>query len=268
MLIVQISDTHIPAKGKKAYNVAPMAENLMKSVNHINQLEPKPDLVLVTGDITYSGKKEETKYAKSLLDRLNCPYYIVGGNHDNRKNLIAIFGRDAIPANDCGFINYVIEEHDIRLIAIDSVDEGRAGGKICKIRAAWLDERLNQARAKPTIIFMHHPPIKFGVLETDIDGFEGANLLAEIIGKYSNIERIICGHIHLQAFSKWQGTIISTAPCMGLRLLLDLTKKTPSQFTLEAPAYQIHHYTPDKNLITHNVQLGSSEGPYLFEEIS
>ena len=42
MLIAQISDTHIPLKGKKTYGIAPMAENLVQCIADINQQNPKP----------------------------------------------------------------------------------------------------------------------------------------------------------------------------------------------------------------------------------
>ena len=61
MLIAQISDTHIAGWGKKAYGIVPTAENLARCVDHINQFDPQPDLVLVTGDITYTGLAEEAE---------------------------------------------------------------------------------------------------------------------------------------------------------------------------------------------------------------
>ena len=53
---------------------------------------------------------------------------------------------------------------------------------------------------------------------------------------------------------------------MGMQLALDLTLERESEFFLEAPAYQLHYWTPDKNLITHTVFVKSVDGPYLFEE--
>lgn len=55
MLIAQISDTHITVPGVWAYGVAPMAENLSRCVEHVNQFVPRSDLVLVTGDISQGG---------------------------------------------------------------------------------------------------------------------------------------------------------------------------------------------------------------------
>jgi 3',5'-cyclic AMP phosphodiesterase CpdA len=158
-----------------------------------------------------------------------------------------------------------VEEFEVRLIGLDSVIQGAAGGELCKLRLAWLDARLQEAKDRPTIIFMHHPPVKFGVLETDVDGFVGADLLGDIIEKHPNIEQIMCGHIHLLAHARWRGTVISTAPSTGMQLALDLTMQRPSEFFLEAPGYRLHHWTSHKCLTTHTIYVREPDGPYLFE---
>ncbi|NKB76971.1 MAG: hypothetical protein GKR96_07940 [Gammaproteobacteria bacterium] len=280
MLIVQISDTHIAGWDKKAYGIAPVAENLSTCVEHINQLIPKPDIVIVTGDITNSGLTEEFQQAASLLNKLAVPYYVIPGNHDDRSNLLSVFSGTACPVNDLNqgqsgknqsnnsqeFINYVVDDFDVRLIAMDSTIINEPGGEICGKRAAWLDECLGENREKPTLLFMHHPPVKLGVIESNIDGFIGSERLGTIIEKYSNIERILCGHVHLPTFVRWCGTIVSTAPSMGMRLSLDLTMEQPSKFHLESPTYQIHHWTADNNLISHTVTINEIDQAYLFEE--
>ncbi len=264
MLIAQISDIHIPERGKKTYGIAPMAENLTRCVDHINQCDPRPDAVLVTGDITNAGLIEEAEQAAAILTGLQCPFYIIPGNHDDPTALRAAFAEHACPPGYQGFSNYVINDFDVRLIAMDSTVPGAPGGEICPARAVWLDERLSEAKQRPTVIYMHHSPVKCGVLETDMDGFAGADLLGAVVEKYTNIERILCGHIHLPAYVRWRGTVVSTAPSMGMQLKLDLTLNRPSEFVLEAPAYQLHFWTPQKDLITHTVYVREVDGPYPF----
>jgi len=53
---------------------------------------------------------------------------------------------------------------------------------------------------------------------------------------------------------------------MGMQLNLDLTMEHPSQFHLEPPAYLLHHWTPENNLISHTVNVKTIEKSYLFEE--
>ena len=264
MLIAQISDTHIPKRGSKTCDVAPMAENLARCIDHINQSDPKPDVVLVTGDITSAGSVEEAEHAAALMAGLEIPFYIIPGNHDEPSILRAAFDEAAHPSEYQGFSNYVINNFDVRMIALDSTDPGGPGGEICQARAAWLDQQLSEDIQKPTVIFMHHPPVKCGVLETDVDGFSGADLLGQVVNKYTNIESIICGHIHLPIHVRWRGTVVSTAPSMGMQLGLDLTLKRPSEFVLEAPAYQLHYWTPQKDLVTHTVYVREVDGPYPF----
>jgi len=149
---------------------------------------------------------------------------------------------------------------------LDSSLPGSPGGEITEAQASWLDARLNEKPTQPTMIFMHHPPIKCDVLETDVDGFIGKELLGSVISKHHHVEKIICGHIHVPINTSWNDTVISTAPSMGMQLVLDLTLKRESEFVLEAPAYHLHYWTTDKNLITYPVVVKPVDGPYLFEE--
>lgn len=264
MLIAQISDTHITSPGTLAYDIAPTNERLAQCVAHINQFKPQAELVLVTGDISNNGQLDELQHAKQLLDELKMPYFVIPGNHDEKTTLWRQFGGKACPNKVAGFINYVLDQYPIRLIALDSTIEHKPGGEICNTRAAWLDARLAEAPQKPTIIFMHHPPVKCGVIETDIDGFIGVDRLAVVVKKYSNIEKIICGHIHLSAHTRWCNTMVSTAPSTGMQLILDLSLEREA-FSLASPAYQLHYWTGDKNLITHTISLeaGSDSYPFL-----
>ena len=97
MLIAQISDLHIPRKNTKTYGIAPMAENLVLCIDHINQHLPKPHLFLVTDDITRTGLAEEFNHAANLLNRFEMPFYVIPGNHDDMDILRLTFGKQACP---------------------------------------------------------------------------------------------------------------------------------------------------------------------------
>ena len=267
MLIAQISDTHIAPPGQKTYGVAPMAENLERCVEHINHLMMPPDLVLLSGDVTNDFSQSEALRAASILKTLSCPFYVVPGNHDDRDVLWDVFGGGGIPARADGFISYVIDGGAVRIIALDSLFVGQSGGEICDRRAAWLRDVLDQGGDQPTVIFMHHPPMKCGVPESDLDGFVGADALGDIVVEYPNIERILCGHIHLLTHTRWRGTVVTTAPSMGMQLDLDLSQSKPSRFLLSDPAYLLHHWIPEGRLITHAIQVNEIRGPFDFVQV-
>jgi len=264
MLIVQISDLHLAPEGQKTLGVAPMAQNLALCIERINALVPSVDLVMITGDITHDGTAAEAAIASRLLQKLHAPYYVMPGNHDDRDVLWSVFGGAAIPGRPDGFLNYVVEVGGLRLIAMDSVMADGHGGQFCDLRLDWLAARLAEAPHTPTAIFTHHPPARMGVVESDLDGFEGAARLGEIIAAHTNIVGIFCGHIHLAAHTRWNGTIVSTAPSMGMQLVPDLTLEKPSQFVLEAPGFQLLLWSKDRGLVTHTLYARNLDGPFDF----
>ncbi len=266
MLIAQISDTHIAAADKQTYGIVPMAENLARCVAHINGLIPKPDLVLITGDVANDWCIDQTLRAKSILDGLDCPYYIIPGNHDDRGHIWDVFGGKACPERVDGFINYVIDGYPIRMIGIDTLETGESGGVLCATRLAWIKERLAEDQQTPTLLFMHHPPLKLGIPETDVDGFVGSDELGALIADCGNIKRVLCGHIHLLTHTLWNGTIVTTAPSMGMQLALDLTQEKPSKFLKTKPGYLLHHLTGGGHLVTHSILVDGNVTRYEFAE--
>ncbi len=270
MLIAHISDTHITAPGLTAYGKVDTVENFTRCISYINKMAPRPDLVVVTGDITYSGQREEVETAGLLLSRLHMPWYVVPGNHDRRSTLSSLLDRQSGDTvfrtyGDC--FDYLIEDRELCLIGLDSSTNKAPGGKISVLQADWLGECLAANRERPTLLFLHHPPVKCGVLETDEDGFAGAKYLGEVVADFPCILRILCGHIHLASHVAWCGTVVTTAPSMGLQLYLDLTMQLPSAFMVEDPGFYLHYYTPRGNLVSHAVFVGKTDhGPYLFDQ--
>lgn len=260
MKIAQISDLHITANGA-TFGVAPMAENLAKVVAHINIRQP--DLVLITGDIANNAELAETARAAAILAKLEAPFYLTPGNHDDRAALKTAFPNAAIPAAEAAHLSYGVDAGPLRIIALDSSDPDAPNGRICTARAHWLEAELARS-STPTLIFMHHPPMKCGVEETDKPPLEGAARLGKIIARHPQIQRILCGHIHLMAQATWHGCHVCTAPSLGMRLSWTQDHLAPSRFLTAPPAYLWHMVNEDGTLITHEFTLDAPEGPYDF----
>lgn len=75
------------------------SEDLNQSVQDINSFDDI-DFTIVSGDITATGTLEELTTAKSILDKLKKPYYIIPGNHDTKwsesacTDFIKLWGND------------------------------------------------------------------------------------------------------------------------------------------------------------------------------
>src|SRR5262249_15835778 len=99
MLIAQISDTHILAPGKlyrgpvqapdgeRATGEFDTAGCLSRAVAALNALVPRPDVVVVTGDLVDHSEPEEYEHFFALLAPLQMPFFVIAGNHDAREPL-------------------------------------------------------------------------------------------------------------------------------------------------------------------------------------
>jgi Icc protein len=261
MKIAQIGDIHIVAEGK-TLGVAAVAEQLEAVVAHINGLAP--DLVLLSGDVTDTGTLGEVTRAAKILAKLEAPYFVTPGNHDRRETLRAGLPKAVIPAAQSKHMSYALDLPKRRVIMLDSTDPDFKNGRICTARAEWLESEL-AASAKPTIIVMHHPPVKFAVEETDLPPLEGRALLADVVARHGQIDRILCGHIHLFAQAVWHGCSVCAAPSIGMRLVWSPHNSAlASKFEVTAPMYLWHMLNEDGEMITHSITLDTPEGPYSF----
>lgn len=258
MLIAQISDCHVTIDGK-AYDKARSNEALANAVSYLNTLVPAPDMVLVTGDLSDNGLKEEFCIASDILERLRAPVLIVPGNHDNRANLRAAFAHLAHLQTDDpdAPVRYIDDTLPIRLVGMDSSCPPRHGGGLTQGDLCWLEQVV--AENKPTILFMHHPPFPVGIGTMDAEGFANAANLETLLTRFPNVVRLCLGHMHRPVLRAFGGCLACIAPSTGLQLVLDLTVDAPSQFLLEPGGLALHYLESPRHdpsaLVTHFGQI-------------
>jgi 3',5'-cyclic-AMP phosphodiesterase len=263
MLIAQISDMHVKADGELLYRRIDTAEYLERAVAHVNALDPRPDIVIATGDLVDGGKPAEYVRLRQLLAPLAMPVHLIPGNHDMRDALREVFADHAyLPRT--GFLQYTIETLPMRLIALDTLVPGKGYGALCSERLDWLEARLAESD-RPTILFMHHPPFDCG-----IDAFDGMRLneggeqLSALIRRHDNVERVMCGHVHRPIQVRWAGTMASIAPSTAHQATLDLRDGAPLSMKMEPPGIALHLWRAGSGLVTHVSYIGTYDGPRPF----
>jgi 3',5'-cyclic AMP phosphodiesterase CpdA len=256
MLIAQISDMHVKADGELLYGRVDTAAYLARAVAHINALDPRPDIVIATGDLVEGGKPEEYAHLRHLLEPLAMPVYPIPGNHDAREPMREAFADHGyLPRH--GFLHYVIETLPLRLIALDSLVPGRTHGALCAERLGWLKARLGESD-RPTIIVVHHPPFDCGIAPFDAEGMnEGAEGMGDLVRRQPNIERVMCGHVHRPIQLRWAGTLASIAPSTAHQAALDLRQRSSFSMIMEPPGLALHLWRPGTGLITHVSYVGT-----------
>lgn len=266
MIIAQLTDTHLKASGRLAYQKVDTAGCLRRSVQAINGFLPKVDAVFFTGDLTDKGDPAEYEALREILAELEAPYYLLMGNHDRRDTLRAAFSDQSYLHQSQEFIQYVVDDYPVRLIALDTTLPGKPYGQLCPARLRWLDQVLKDVPDKPTMLFQHHPPFKVGIDHMDVQNLQNAADLFEALAPYKQVKHIACGHVHRDVFTQINGIGISIAPNSAHSVTLNLMPHGPSDFMMEPPSVRLFRIDEEAHITSHLHFIGAFEGPYPFYE--
>lgn len=251
MLIAQITDLHAGQRLEVDGRVIDTLEGARRGVAHLNALDPRPVAVVVTGDLVAEERLDHYESVAAVLGGLAMPFHVIPGNHDDRALMRRVFGPAGNLPSDGEFLHYVIEDHDLRLIALDTQDPGKESGLLCKARLDWLERRLAEAPDRPTLVAMHHPPIATGIPEFDRMGLAAPGDFGTIIGRSPQVKAIACGHVHRDIAASWQGTLVAVTPSTGYQYGLELTEGPSLAMVAEPPAARLFLWTPEAGLRSH-----------------
>jgi len=265
-LIAQISDLHIKARGALSYRVVDTARHLRECIAHIKSLKQRPDIVVATGDLTDFGRPEEYDLLRELLGELDLPLYMIPGNHDERANLRAAFPGHAYLRQQPEFVQYVIEDWPLRIVALDTVIPGMSGGTLCEKRLGWLAQQLRERPDRPTLVLMHHPPFRTLIGHMDDIGLANAPSFKAVLVNHPQVQAVLCGHLHRPIETVWRGIFMSTSPSPAHQVALDLSADAPSCFMMEPPAIRLHAWSQEDGWLSHTSYIGKFDGPYPFYE--
>lgn len=254
ILVAQVTDLHIGYDRDNPHELNVRRLNMV--IDQLNEMKPKPSLLLVTGDLVERADDMDSyRHMVSLIGRWQGPVVWAIGNHDGRDEFRSALSH--VPADQHGFVQYEVDHGGVRWIVLDTLDSGRHGGMICERRAAWLEERLGERKDDPTVIILHHPPVDTGIDWMSALACEAwVQRLEAVVGPASQVVGMIAGHVHRPIATQFAGKPLSvccsTAPWLALDLD-DIDPRRPDGRPLivaDPPAYALHYWNGER-LLTH-----------------
>jgi outer membrane protein assembly factor BamB len=180
-----LSDTHVGSTTGE--------QDLRAAVRDINSLTGL-SFVLVSGDVTEYGSREQLRLAKEILDGLKIPLHIGPGNHDTKwsESGATDFAR-IWPAD-----RFIFEHGGYCFIGMHQGPLMKMGdGHWAPQDVRWLEDTLrNRPNQNQPIIFVTHYPIDAGIANWYV--------VLDLLKKY-NIQAILCGHGHANAKFVFEG---------------------------------------------------------------
>ncbi len=262
MLIAQLSDIHVRPRGKLYQDVVDSNRMFAQAVARLNGFDPRPDLVLISGDLVDEGRPDEYEMLVELLRPLAIPFVVLPGNHDDDDGFRRAFpGHGYLPAS--GPMHYCVDDHPLKIVALDTCVHGEHHGRVDAAGLRWLERTLARDRHRPTLVFLHHPPFLCGIPSLDQYRLFDQAPLESIIASFDHIEAVLCGHVHRPMFRRWGKTVAAACPSTTTQIALQFRPDaTPKSY--EGPAACLLHLWNEAGLISHVHYLDEYPGPYPF----
>jgi len=181
-VIAHLSDLHTGSQ----YFVPNLLDRALVEVNDL-----EPDVVVVTGDLTNMGYRQEFREAREYLDRLVCEdVLVVPGNHDSRNVGYAHFERLFATRET------VIRKKGVTVVGVDSTEPDLDNGRIGRHRYPWIKEAFMQEPGDFKIFMLHHHllPIPGTGRERNIVNDAG-DVLEVLVER--GVHLVLSGHKHV-----------------------------------------------------------------------
>ena len=214
--LLHISDLHAGSVEETA--VEGSLEPLLERV--------RPELIVVTGDLTHRGRRREHERAAAFLRGLGRPLLVIPGNHDIPYTFAARFTRPwAEFERQWGTVEPVFRSDELMVVGLNSVRPWRhQSGRIRSAQIARTAELLAEApKGALRVVALHHHLIGAPWRSRKRPVAHRSKVLAGFVD--AGAELILAGHIHQAAVSErhefevdrngLRGATVSIAPGLG-----------------------------------------------------
>lgn len=263
MLIAQLSDPHVCEPGMLYQGVVDSSRMFAQALAHLDTLDRRPDLIVLTGDLVDHGRPAEYQVVRRLLAATTLPWLAMAGNHDEREAFRAAFHDQACLPRE-GPLHFCVDDHPVRIIAVDSCLPGLHHGLVDGAALAWLGEALAREPAKPAVLMLHHPPFMSGIPYLDAYRCMETGGLEALVRSHPQVERVLCGHVHRTMLRRWAGTVACTAPSTTTEICLQLRPGAQPASVVGPAGYLLHGWDPVHGMVSHGCTIAPAEGPYPF----
>ena len=192
MYVFQISDLHFQSDKEES------SQHLKKLMSSLREQDVKPDILLITGDITH--QRDYASYGRVFdeLKTLNTPIFCITGNNDSSSGLMKAL-KEYLPEHPQSDIKnglqYVVDDYPFRIIALDSFAPYIISGNMDTERLNWLKTKLeDNPNKKPVLIMVHQFTPEMDLHRGREPWFDEFNRL--VAAHNDTVRLVVSGHLH------------------------------------------------------------------------
>lgn len=231
MVICQISDIHCG-------NVYFIPELLDRTIIEINRLDP--EVVVVSGDLTDAGYRQEFEMAASYLERIECEQVmVIPGNHDARNvgymHFEHLFGER----------QSVMNLKDVILVGVDSSEPDLNDGQVGREHYRFIRDAFTNAGEKLKIFVVHHHLIPLPGTGRERNIIFDAGDVLELLNDVG-VNLVLSGHKHVPYSWRLENTLIVNAGTASTLRLRGNTRPCYNVIEVEDGRVGVFHKYPFK----------------------
>ena len=198
---VQISDTHLGFNKPANTDVA---GTLRAAIEKINAIDPAPDFLIHTGDLSHTSKPGEFDDLDEILKGCRVKQiFTVPGEHDTAsddgKRYLERYGKNA-----SGQGWYSFNHGDVHFVGLSNVAALEGLGRLGQDQLQWLESDLKgQPSSRPVVVFAHIP--LWSVYPEWGWGTADSEQALGMLKRFGSVT-VLNGHIH-QVMEKVEGAV-------------------------------------------------------------
>lgn len=208
--IIHLTDLHIENVdsilfGQKTFDNLCLIKEEIKSIANI-------DCIIITGDVTHSGKYTSYLLVDDVLNELSVPKYWLPGNHDLNEVMFQVAKKvkfsseKSFSINDSKFIllNSTVRDED-------NLSRNKARGILFDYELDFLKMELENGNFNNYIVALHHPPIESGYW-FDRRILQNRDEFNSIIKEHPKARLVLYGHSHYANYKLHNGLTYISSP--------------------------------------------------------
>ena len=231
LLIAQVTDIHLFADEDQKLLGLPTIQSFQTVIERLQRLQPQPDVLLLTGDLSQDGTPASYELLQNLLSPLKMPTYWLPGNHDCVNAMQQVLNRAPISPRKA------FKRGGWNFILINSRVPGCVHGQLSSETLDWLEFRLKLMGDRPTVIALHHPPFRINSDWLDTSTLQNPQELFALLERHSQVKLVLFGHIHQEFNHQRHGVHYLGTP------------STSIQFEPQSSKFSLDHKYPGFRLL-------------------
>jgi Icc protein len=225
VLALQFTDPHLSGSPDMRVRGVATAETLARCVAHARRRYPKPDALLLTGDLAHDDAGGYALLRRQFQDA-GAPVHCLPGNHDEAAAVRAAL--DGPP-----FVHDVARRYgDWVIVMLDSTIAGEHGGHLDAGQLERLEAALAAQPGAHALVCLHHHPVPHGSAWLDELMLDNSDEFFAVLARHGGVRGLAWGHTH-QPFEGMHG-----------RIRLMGTPSTCMQFAQNADEFEVDDRPP------------------------